>query len=67
MLKREYNADGNSRYVTHYLLRLMTWLLLFVRSGCSCTQNDRLDVLIPDLALISLYNELYACNGHLTT
>ena len=24
------------------------------------------DVLIPDLALVSLYNELYACNGRLT-
>ena len=67
MLKREYNADGNSHYVTHYLLRLMTWPLLFVRYRCSCTQNDRLDVLIPNLALVSLYIELYARNGRLTT
>ena len=29
-------------------------------------QNDQLDELIPNLALVSLYNELYMHNSHLT-
>ena len=51
MLKRKYNADGNSHYVTRYLKMLRCWVDLGVDLGCSSIQNDRLDEQIPNLAL----------------